>query len=62
MRIDDVPTADLLATILELTGLDPKQSALAEGRSLVSLLGEPAGMLDDEELVRERLRGLGYIA
>jgi hypothetical protein len=54
-RLDDLPP-----TILELAG--HAAPATMPGRSLVSGLAESAVDEDEEELVRERLRGLGYIA
>ena len=62
IQLDDVRGEDLVATILELAGFDSSSTTFAGACSLVSLLSETAGSVDDEELVRERLRGLGYIA
>jgi predicted AlkP superfamily phosphohydrolase/phosphomutase len=59
--IDDAHLLDLAPTLLQLGGYDPLPDA--RGRSLVEGRSEPppSDPLDDDELVRERLRGLGYI-
>ncbi|WP_165072222.1 hypothetical protein [Paludisphaera rhizosphaerae] len=56
--IEGVKPADLTATLLELAGLPPLPGS--EGRNiLVDRLSAESD--EDDELVRERLRGLGYI-
>ncbi len=65
IRVNEMRANDLVATILELAGLELGSSpALCDAQSFVPALTETAGAgaIDDEELVRERLRGLGYIA
>lgn len=60
--IDDARLLDLAPTLLQLGGYDPLPDA--RGRSLLEGRGappSPAEPIDDDELVRERLRGLGYI-
>ena len=58
--VEGVRLDDLSPTILELAG--HAAPASMPGRSLVSGLAASAVDEDEEELVRERLRGLGYIA
>lgn len=56
--IEGVKPVDLVATLLELAGLPPLPDA--QGRNILAdRLAAETG--DDDELVRERLRGLGYI-
>lgn len=56
--LEGVKPADLTATLLELAGLPPLPGS--EGRNiLIERLSAESD--EDDELVRERLRGLGYI-
>ena len=50
---------DLAPTLLELGGYDIPTSM--QGRSLVSATGKPVLTTDQEQQIRDRLSGLGYI-
>jgi predicted AlkP superfamily phosphohydrolase/phosphomutase len=63
-EIEGARLLDIAPTLLELGGYPPLPEA--HGKSLVAGRGEGPGAgggaaIDDDELVRERLRGLGYI-
>ncbi len=58
-RLDSVRLTDIAATLLTLGGFPPLRGS--QGVSL-ALPVEPGNKADDEEMIRERLRGLGYIA
>lgn len=62
-EVNDANLLDIAPTLLQLGGYAPLPDArgksLIEGRS--PLPTTDAAPLDDDELVRERLRGLGYI-
>jgi predicted AlkP superfamily phosphohydrolase/phosphomutase len=63
-EVEDARLLDIAPTLLELGGYPPLPGA--GGKSLVAGRGEGPGggadaAIDDDELVRERLRGLGYI-
>jgi hypothetical protein len=58
-RLEGVRLADIAATLLVLGGFPPLPDN--QGVSL-ALPTEPGNKVDDEEMIRERLRGLGYIA
>ncbi|RPJ87508.1 MAG: hypothetical protein EHM18_00770 [Acidobacteria bacterium] len=51
---------DMAPTLLELSGFPPLPGA--QGVSLASPVSQSVGETDDEEIMRDRLRGLGYIA
>ena len=58
---------DIAPTLLELGGYDVPNTmqgeSLASGKELVSVAGPPRGFTDvEEEIIRERLSGLGYIS
>lgn len=58
-RLDGVRLGDLAATLLTLGGFP----SLPEGQGVsLALPLDPGSNSDDEEMIRERLRGLGYIA
>jgi hypothetical protein len=58
-RLDGVRVADIVATLLVLAGLPPIPGS--QGVSLTVPV-EPGDKVDEDEMIRERLRGLGYIA
>lgn len=58
-RLDGVRVADIAATLLVLAGFPPLPGS--QGVPLAEPV-EPGSQTDDEEMIRERLRGLGYIA
>lgn len=64
-EIDGVRVVDVAPTLLELAGLPPLPEVAGrnflEGREPTGPAGGPAEQDDDDELVRDRLRGLGYI-
>jgi predicted AlkP superfamily phosphohydrolase/phosphomutase len=63
-QVEDVHILDLAPTLLELGGYDIPETmqgkSLVTGRPLVE--SERDFSLDEEELIRQRLSGLGYIA
>ncbi len=58
-RLDGVRLADIAATLLTLASRPPLPGS--QGVSLAVPI-EPGNKAEDEEMIRERLRGLGYIA
>ena len=62
-ELEGVRPADLAPTLLELAGLPPLPEAAGRNFLEGKLPVEPpdGAAIDDDELVRERLRGLGYI-
>ena len=59
-EIENTRLRDLVPTIFDLVGFD--RPTAMPGRSLVAGLVVDASPADKEQLVRDRLRGLGYIA
>src|SRR5262245_31059557 len=61
-RVEGARLLDIGPTLLELAGYDVPSSM--QGRSLVSGIArtEPPASVDGEEIIKERLSGLGYIS
>ncbi len=61
-KVEEVRVSDLVLTLLELT--EVLVSPMMLGRSLLSTSGMvsmPEPPIDDEEIIRQRLSGLGYL-